>query len=112
MSSPAPTIAAAPTDERTLYRRHALPVRIMHWVNVVALTILLMSGLAMFNAHPALYWGKSSYTGRPAILEMRAVQKGETGAMGVTKVFGHSFDTTGVFGLSRDRDGEWSMRGF
>ena len=43
---------------------------------------------------------------------MRAVQKGESGAMGITKVFGHTFDTTGVFGLSRDRDGEWSMRGF
>jgi cytochrome b subunit of formate dehydrogenase len=38
----------------------------MHWLNVIALTILLMSGLAIFNAHPALYWGKSSYTaGRP-----------------------------------------------
>jgi thiosulfate reductase cytochrome b subunit len=53
-----------------LYRRHSLPVRITHWINVVALTALLMSGLQIFNEHPALYWGKSSYSGRPAILEV------------------------------------------
>ena len=35
--------------------RHRLPVRVMHWVNVICLTILLMSGLNIFNAHPALY---------------------------------------------------------
>lgn len=28
-----------------LYYRHRLPVRIMHWVNVIALVLLLMSGL-------------------------------------------------------------------
>ena len=44
-------------------RRHSLAVRIFHWVNVVAIVILVMSGLQIFNAHPALYWGKSSYTG-------------------------------------------------
>ena len=46
----------------------------MHWINVVALTILLMSGLQIFNAHPALYWGKSSYTGAPPLLEIGATQ--------------------------------------
>ena len=40
-----------------LYLRHALPVRLMHWLNVVALTVLLMSGMMIFNAHPALDWG-------------------------------------------------------
>ncbi len=45
------------------YRRHSLAVRVMHWINVVAVLVLLMSGLQIFNAHPALYWGKSSYTG-------------------------------------------------
>jgi|SRR6185437_9148263 len=46
-----------------LYVRHSLAVRVMHWVNVVAVVVLVMSGLQIFNAHPALYWGKSSYTG-------------------------------------------------
>ena len=52
------------------YRRHGLLVRITHWINVIVLTALLMSGLQIFNEHPALYWGKSSYTGEPAILEV------------------------------------------
>ena len=45
------------------YRRHTAAVRVMHWVNAIALVALLMSGLQIFNAHPALYLGKSSYTG-------------------------------------------------
>jgi len=45
------------------YKRHSPAVRVMHWINVVAVVALLMSGLQIFNAHPALYWGKSSYTG-------------------------------------------------
>jgi len=52
-----------------LYRRHSLTVRVAHWINVVALALLLMSGLQIFNAHPNLYWGDSSYTGEPALLE-------------------------------------------
>ena len=46
-----------------LYRRHTLAVRVMHWINVLAVFVLIMSGLQIFNAHPALYWGPSSYTG-------------------------------------------------
>lgn len=38
-------------------KRHALSTRIWHWVNVVAVVILFMSGLAISNAHPWLYWG-------------------------------------------------------
>jgi len=53
-----------------LYQRHSLLVRLTHWINVIALTALLMSGLHIFNEHPALYWGKSSYTGQPAIFEV------------------------------------------
>ena len=47
-----------------LYCRHTLAVRIMHWINVISLTVLFLSGLNIFSAHPALNWGKSSYTGR------------------------------------------------
>jgi thiosulfate reductase cytochrome b subunit len=104
-------LAAAPADY--VYRRHALAVRVMHWVNVVALTILLMSGLSIFNAHPRLYWGKSSYTGRPPILEMVPKQVSDTQVIGVTRVFGREFDTTGVFGVSRNAgSGQIAARGF
>lgn len=61
-----------------LYDRHTLAVRLMHWINVVAMTVLFMSGLQIFNAHPALYWGKSSYSGRPPVFQIDTV----TGADG------------------------------
>jgi Ni/Fe-hydrogenase b-type cytochrome subunit len=34
-------------------RRHHLIVRITHWVNAIALTIMIGSGLRIFNAYPA-----------------------------------------------------------
>ena len=94
------------------YYRHRLPVRVMHWINVVTLTILLMSGLQIFNAHPALYWGASSYNGKPPILAMDA-RRGPDGSMiGVTRVFGYEFNTTGVLGASASEGGGVASRGF
>lgn len=56
--------------DANVYRRHSLAVRITHWINVAALGFLLMSGLQIFNAHPTLYWGKSSYSGAPPVMEL------------------------------------------
>jgi thiosulfate reductase cytochrome b subunit len=99
--------AAVPTRTAAgeLYYRHRLPVRIMHWINVVALTILFMSGLNIFEAHPALYWGKSSYTGRPALFEIGARENSQGQAVGYTRLLGHEFDTTGVLGVHRTAEG-------
>ncbi len=44
-------------DRRTILR-HTRVTRVTHWINVVCLTLLLMSGLQILNAHPALYWGQ------------------------------------------------------
>ena len=109
-----PIAAAAPARTSAapeLYRRHALPVRIMHWINVVALTLMFMSGLQIFNSHPALYWGASSYTGRPAWLEIGARQDGQGRMSGYTRVLGREFTTTGILGLSTD-DGRAYAQGF
>ena len=95
-----------------MYLRHTWPVRVMHWVNVIALLMLLMSGLQIFNAHPALYWGKSSYSGRPPVLELGAEMSADGRAIGVTNVLGHKIQTTGVLGLSKGPDGGLSERGF
>jgi thiosulfate reductase cytochrome b subunit len=118
MNDPAnPAVAAlgaahAPIDRsRALYYRHALAVRIMHWINVVALTIMLMSGLQIFNAHPALYIGDSSYSGRPAWLEIGARKDAQGRSVGYTRLFGHEFTTTGVFGVSTD-GGRMYAQGF
>ena len=110
-SPPAAAAHATGAPVRELYRRHALPVRIMHWINVVALTLMLMSGLCIFNSHPALYWGQSSYAGRPAWLEIGATQDTQGRISGYTRVLGHQFDTTGVLGVSTD-DGQMYAQAF
>jgi thiosulfate reductase cytochrome b subunit len=95
-----------------VYYRHTLPVRVMHWVNVVALTVLFMSGLQIFNAHPALNFGKSSYNGKPPVLEIGARIAANGEPRGVTRIFGKEFDTTGYLGLTRGPQGEYVPSAF
>lgn len=99
-----------PGGRKRSYYRHSRVVRIAHWINVTCMVVLLMSGLNIFNAHPALYWGNESYRA-PPILEL-AARDTATGPIGVTTLFGHEFDTTGVLGLSRGPDGALDPRGF
>jgi thiosulfate reductase cytochrome b subunit len=95
-----------------LYHRHTVAVRVMHWINVIALTLLFMSGLNIFDAHPSLYWGKSSYAGRAPVLEIGAVDRGERGVAGITRVLGREFETTGVLGVAPARSGALDARAF
>ncbi len=90
--------------------RHSVLVRVTHWVNALALLVLLMSGMQIFNAHPALYLGSKSDFEHP-VLAMMALEN-DYGTKGVTEVLGHSFNTTGVLGLSRGTNGELEARGF
>ena len=94
-----------------LYYRHTLAVRIMHWINVIALTVLFLSGLNIFSAHPALYWGKSSYTGRGPVFEITA-QESDDGVIGLTRLLGREWVTTGVMGASAGADGDVVGRTF
>jgi thiosulfate reductase cytochrome b subunit len=101
------TISATPRRSGTyLYYRHTLPVRIMHWINVIALSVLLMSGLNIFSAHPALYWGKSSYTGHGPVFQIGAREDDEGNPVGVTSIGGHEFVTTGLLGAGTDAEGD------
>lgn len=97
------------TPTKVLVRRHGLLTRLTHWINVVALTALLMSGLQVFNAHPALYWGQASTFAAPWISMTLAEKGGEP--VGVTRVAGHEFETTGLFGYS-GKEGAREPRGF
>jgi thiosulfate reductase cytochrome b subunit len=91
--------------------RHRLPVRISHWINVVCLFVLLGSGLQIFNAHPALYWGKAAdfthpvlaLTGKP---DARGVPHGQV------HLGRHAFDTDGFLGASNNLFGAHVPRGF
>lgn len=98
---------AATAPSSYLYYRHTLPVRIMHWTNVVSLTILLMSGLMIFNAHPSLDWGHTSDTGKPVLQITSRVATDGTGQLaGITRVFGYEFNTTGLLGVSTGPEGK------
>ena len=98
------------TSGRRLIRRHSLTVRLSHWLNVLFMTVLLFSGLQIFNAHPALYWGQYGADSDPSFLSLEAVEEGDA-LRGVTRVGGLSFDTTGTLGVS-NVDGEPTARGF
>ena len=94
------------------YQRHTRTIRAMHWINVIAFSLLLMSGLQIFNAYPALNWGKSSYTGQAPLLQIGALRNSQGQLVGITWIAGHTFDTTGVLGVSKDATGRMSVRAF
>lgn len=81
-------------------RRHRLSTRIWHWVNAVALLVLLMSGLMIFNAHPRLYWGEYGANFDYAWLEI-----GQRGGQGYLRVGATLIGTDGVLGSWTDPDG-------
>lgn len=99
----------ADKPQKVLVKRHAAVTRITHWLNVVLLVVMLMSGLQIFNAHPALYWGQKSTFAQPWI----SMKKEEIGdePRGITTLGGLRFDTTGLFGWS-GREGMREQRGF
>lgn len=85
-----------------LFHRHALAVRVTHWVNAIAIFFLLMTGLNIFNAYPLLHWGQ--YGARPdaatAWLEI-----GSVGNQGFVRIGDLRVETTGVLGLSASKAG-------
>jgi thiosulfate reductase cytochrome b subunit len=82
---------------QALYR-HSPTVRLVHWIVAAAVVVLVMSGLQIFNAHPALYWGQKSTFSSPlasidtAVIDDRRAR--------VTRILGHQWVTTGTLGLS------------
>ncbi|HEY8697584.1 MAG TPA: cytochrome b/b6 domain-containing protein [Rhizomicrobium sp.] len=100
-----------PDEPRVPFYRHALLVRATHWVNAGVLLVMLMSGLQIFNATPALYWGKQSDFAHP-LVSFTAMQNNDGDVVkGVTQIGSWTFDTTGWLGASR-ADGEMTARAF
>ena len=106
------TAPPATVDARAARRiyRHRLPIRLMHWINVVCLTVLLMSGLNIFNAHPSLYWGRESTFASPWI--SFGARDTPSGPVGYTRIGDTEFTTTGVLGLSFGDGGAPMARAF
>lgn len=97
---------------REVIYRHTAVVRITHWINVLAISLLLMSGLQIFNAHPHLYWGRYGADADRPWLEMVARNPQADPPRGVLRVGGHAISTTGVLGVSAGQDGKLTERGF
>ena len=93
---------AEPAKPRARIYRHSFTIRITHWVNALCLLVLLSSGLQIFNAHPALYWGSASDFDNPFLtIGPRVSDQGEQiGAVAILDQY--MFETTGVLGLSRE----------
>jgi thiosulfate reductase cytochrome b subunit len=96
--------------EKVLVYRHSGVTRVTHWINVVAISLLLMSGLQIFNAHPALYWGQKSTFAKPWVW-IDAKEQKDGSFQGFTKVGSVTFPTTGVLGYS-GKPGAEEVRGF
>ncbi len=110
-----PAIAASrsrlPAGKETIYR-HTVVVRITHWVNVIVVSLLLMSGMQIFNAHPRLYWGQYGADADKPWLEMTALKPDSDHPTGVLRLAGAQVTTTGVLGVSKGPDGQPAQRGF
>ncbi len=92
------TATAIDTEpKKFMYHRHSALVRAAHWINVACIVLLLMSGMGIFNAHPALYLGHQSDFANPIL------------NLGVSypdaMVLGHPFPDwlTGGLGLANGR---------
>ncbi len=66
----APPIIDRDVPPGTVIQRHAIGTRVWHWMNAVAIFVLLGSGLGISNAHPRLYWGRYGANFDPAWLQL------------------------------------------
>ena len=92
--------------------RHPLFVRLAHWINVLSVIMLLMSGMQIFNAHPMLHWGIKGADTDPFVLSIFAEEQVDGSAIGWVQIGATKFNTTGVLGVFRDQDGFLSGRAF
>lgn len=84
--------------------RHSIVARLSHWFWTLAMLVLVMSGLQIFNAAPYLDASDKSNPAR-RVLAIGATQNSldpSAAPRGITSLFGHEFTTTGVLGYTDD----------
>lgn len=107
MPTTAPPPAAPP---RRLVPRHSALVRITHLINVLCLTLLVMTGAQIFNAHPHLYWGEYGADYDHAFISIDSLHN-RNGWYGTLRVGPVTLQTTGVLGASME-NGALAPRAF
>jgi thiosulfate reductase cytochrome b subunit len=91
--------------------RHSIVARTTHWLWTLAMLVLVMSGLQIFNAAPYLDASDKSDPAR-RVLAFNAVKSAGGAPVGTVTVFGHTFVTTHVFGYTDDGQGGEEERAF
>ena len=69
-TAPADSPVARPIAPTVVYR-HRLATRIWHWINAIAIFVMIGSGIGILNAHPRLYWGQYGAKFDHAWLDLR-----------------------------------------
>lgn len=90
-----------------MIHRHGAVTRVWHWVNAATFFVMLMSGLAILNAHPRLYWGQYGANHDPAWLEIGAAED-----IGYMRIGATTLDTSGLLGTSATKEGVEVRRAF
>jgi thiosulfate reductase cytochrome b subunit len=96
---------------RLLVERHTRITRLTHWINLLCVVVLLMSGLQIFMAHPALYWGQFGADADRPLFKVGADDSGGGPPAGFARIGSSTFKTTGILGVSRNASGEVVRRG-
>lgn len=78
--------------------RHPWPVRIWHWANALAVVVLLLTGLLLFDIHPRLYWGNDGHQGMPAFVSLSATDLEGAEPKTELQIGSHRWDVTGLLG--------------
>jgi len=87
----------------SLTYRHNPITRLTHWVNTIALAVLFMSGLMIFNAYPHLHWGSKAEPDEAFFSIYTVNEEGDIRAY--TELYGLRVETTGVLGLQNTEMG-------
>lgn len=82
---------------KSLIYRHNRITRLTHWINALALVILFMSGLQIFNAYPHLHWGSKAEPEEAFFSIIATNEEGEI--RGFVQFYGWSAETTGILGV-------------
>lgn len=96
--------------EGTPVYRHSVAARTAHWLWALALLVLVLSGLQIFNAAPYLDASDKSDTAHRVLAFGAFEDHGKP--VGTTTLFGHTFRTTGLFGYAPDGMGGETPRAF
>lgn len=96
------------TGERVY--RHGIAARVAHWLWALAMLVLVMSGLAIFNAAPYLDASDKSDPHKRILAFGAHLENGRP--VGTTTVFGHTFVTTHLLGYTDDGQGAEGERAF